>query len=1020
MSMDLIKPRFLFLVSVVLSVSISMTVQALEYEFSDNGLDAVEWDGGRTEYEFADIDNDGHVDILSIGDHGAGISERQHGILVHFGDGTGRWRVEMRGEFGYGGIAIGDVNNDGDWDVGYGMHHDYAENDFGDQQIEVVLGDGSGENWEPWDDGLAAPRNNDDWYGMFGTDFGDINNDGLLDIGSNSFGSGTGLHIYHNLGNGEWEDAFYYFGRMNSACDFVFGDINNDGNLDFACTLEDMEVYLSDGEGNFEFAQFNLPNPPEFEVYLGVDLGDADNDGADDLAFVDGDCQVCVFTYDPERERWNDISDGLPGDRGAWRIDLCDMDMDGNKDIIFSGSEGLEVWLQDPDGDPRWSEEWSMGFEDYSGIQALRAGGDIDHNGLPDIVILVRIRINMMQTRNFIHVLRETSEAEELWIRPVEPGGNELIHAGAARFIDWMAAVPGGEEAEIDLFFSFRGPDGPWEPIVEDFPNGGRYQWIVPGMESRNCFIKYRITAGDETAEAVTPTSFSIIGGDPVPILVIEPMRIEFEDIDVNASAETPLIIRNTGFSEMIVQPLELAIGDVFSFEGGEEEFQLDVDAEEEITVAFTPPEQDMWLDTLFVGSDGGDAAVTLVGRTVGVRGPMLVASPDELDFGRVHVDSVINQRILLINRGDRDAVVNIAGSNDASLTWEPVEDEPVAPEDTLAVVIECSPVGPGNLGTSLVVGYQMGEISVDIVGFGYGIVMLELSAEELIFGPVNISRSAILPLTIYNRGDTARVDIPESQRPQFSWEPVMGAVLLNNDSLVVETIFDPEREGFFESDLVIRHQQGELTVALEGLGIAGALLEPSVQSIDFGQSLINADNLRDLVIYSCGQRTAEFEIDAPDVGPFYWQEMRRQELDPGDSLVVTINFYPEELGEFQGTFRIDHQDGLLRTYLEAECVDEVSVNREVTYPMRFGISKAMPNPFNSELHIEYSVEIDGYTELMIWDISGRLVHVIESGNKHPGSHSITLNLDDLTSGTYLLILTQDSERDLRKVVFLR
>jgi len=98
-------------------------------------------DGGRTELEFADINNDGNIDILSIGDHGSPyINTQEHGVMVWFGDGHGNWNVFQYGDFGYGGIAVGDVNGDGHWDIGYGMHHNYASGDLGDDMLEVALG----------------------------------------------------------------------------------------------------------------------------------------------------------------------------------------------------------------------------------------------------------------------------------------------------------------------------------------------------------------------------------------------------------------------------------------------------------------------------------------------------------------------------------------------------------------------------------------------------------------------------------------------------------------------------------------------------------------------------------------------------------------------------------------------------------------------------------------------------------------------------------------------------------------
>lgn len=47
--------------------------QALSYVESSNGLDTPGLESDRTELEMVDVDLDGHIDIVSIGDHGAGL-----------------------------------------------------------------------------------------------------------------------------------------------------------------------------------------------------------------------------------------------------------------------------------------------------------------------------------------------------------------------------------------------------------------------------------------------------------------------------------------------------------------------------------------------------------------------------------------------------------------------------------------------------------------------------------------------------------------------------------------------------------------------------------------------------------------------------------------------------------------------------------------------------------------------------------------------------------------------------------
>ena len=134
------------------------SLPSISYVESSSGLQSIALDGGRTEIEMADINDDGNIDLLSIGDHGNPfVNTQEHGIMVWFGNGTAaNWTLFQNGNFGYGGIAIGDVDNDGKLDVGYGMHHNYSSSDFGNQLLEVALGDGSGQNWTPWDDSLAT------------------------------------------------------------------------------------------------------------------------------------------------------------------------------------------------------------------------------------------------------------------------------------------------------------------------------------------------------------------------------------------------------------------------------------------------------------------------------------------------------------------------------------------------------------------------------------------------------------------------------------------------------------------------------------------------------------------------------------------------------------------------------------------------------------------------------------------------------------------------------------------------
>ena len=484
----------------------------LTYVESSTGLIPPELEGGHTEIEMGDVNGDGNLDLASIGDHGSPyINTDQHGVMVWLGDGQGTWGVQQTGDFGYGGIALGDVNGDGLVDVAYGMHHNYSGVDLGDQILEVALGDGTGQGWTPWDDGLAA--SGEDW-GMFGTDLADVDNDGDLDVGSVSFGCCAGVHVYLNQGDGTWTQSFGFLGG-NSDMHFVFGDVNGDGNADLAVSQQYESVYLGDGAGGFTAGDGNLP-PPGSQGRAGVSLGDINDDGRADLAYCTATGGLKVWSWTGPGS-WQNLSGSLPVSGVYEDTQLFDMDTDGYLDLVAFGRGQVRVW--GGDGAGGWTEIAAFSTPAADEVMASRVGGDADHNGYPDIV-LVADEGSGYTYQNHARFYRESSSPGSLQIKPVFPRGGEAFRAGSVQFVDWLSAVPAGGPGTVGLELSVHGPGGPWQPLAAGLPNGGRYQWrIPPGMLATNdAYIRYTLTVSPDMAIALTPAAFTILGGAEEPI----------------------------------------------------------------------------------------------------------------------------------------------------------------------------------------------------------------------------------------------------------------------------------------------------------------------------------------------------------------------------------------------------------------------------------------------------------------------------------------------------------------------
>ena len=480
----------------------------LDYVDRSTGLHTPAMEGGDTELELGDVNGDGHVDIVSIGDHGSPyVNTNEHGIMVWFGDGAGTWSVYQNGNFGYGGVALGDVDNDSLMDVGYGMHHNYSGQDFGDQLLEVALGDGTGQNWTPWDNGLAT---NGETWGMFGTDFADVDNDGDLDIGSISFGCCAGVHVYLNNGDGTWSQSFGFLGG-NAGDVFVFGDVNGDGLADFAVTHDDGTVYLGDGAGGFALADGNLPLPAWRH---GVALGDVNDDGQHDLAFVNSSDGLAVWTW-VAPDTWQNLSEALPSSGSFVLAQIADMNLDGYGDVVGlgAGEPGLLV-VYGGDGAGNWQQIASVATPDSCDTAAFRAGVDGDHNGYPDITFVTEENCSWPGGTNRPRFFAESSTPSVVAVFPKYPHGGETFVAGSVRFVEWMAEVPDPSQSEMTIELSLSGPSGPWNLIAQDVPDNGRFQWTIPSTlpTSSNCYLRYSLSTAAGSATAVTPGAFTIIG----------------------------------------------------------------------------------------------------------------------------------------------------------------------------------------------------------------------------------------------------------------------------------------------------------------------------------------------------------------------------------------------------------------------------------------------------------------------------------------------------------------------------
>jgi hypothetical protein len=69
--------------------------------------------------------------------------------------------------------------------------------------------------------------------------------------------------------------------------------------------------------------------------------------------------------------------------------------------------------------------------------------------------------------------------------------------------------------------------------------------------------------------------------------------------------------------------------------------------------------------------------------------------------------------------------------------------------------------------------------------------------------------------------------------------------------------------------------------------------------------------------------------------------------------------------------------------------------------PTSYALLQNYPNPFNPSTTISYSVPKSGYVEIKVHDMLGRLVATLVQGEQSVGTHSVSFNASNLSSGAY-------------------
>jgi len=349
-----------------------------------------------------------------------------------------------------GGVAIGDINNDGLDDI-------YLVGNMVDNQLYLNKGNFTFEDITK-SSGTAVSQG---W--KTGANMVDINGDGWLDIyvclsGKTAPDTRRNKLFINNKDNTFTEKAAEYgLDDPSHSTHSAFFDIDNDGDLDMYLLNHNITVIRE-----FEFAKAKETRDP----YAGDKLYRNDNGHFVDISAAAG-------------IKGNPLGFGLG-------VNIADVNQDGFQDIYVSNDYVEPDYLYINNGDGTFSDEMTNYMQHISYFSMGCDISDINNDGWPDIYTL--------------DMLPEDNKRQKLLYGPENYEHFALLVINGFYFQNMRNMLhlnnTDGTYSEIGQFSGISNTDWSWSPLFADYDNDGWKDLFISNGDFRDYtnrdFLKYK------------------------------------------------------------------------------------------------------------------------------------------------------------------------------------------------------------------------------------------------------------------------------------------------------------------------------------------------------------------------------------------------------------------------------------------------------------------------------------------------------------------------------------------------
>jgi aryl-phospho-beta-D-glucosidase BglC (GH1 family) len=212
------------------------------------------------------------------------------------------------------------------------------------------------------------------------------------------------------------------------------------------------------------------------------------------------------------------------------------------------------------------------------------------------------------------------------------------------------------------------------------------------------------------------------------------------------------------------------------------------------------------------------------------------------------------------------------------------------------------------------------------------------------------------------------------------------------NDGVDIEQCSDFSSNGF-DVGWIENNEWLAYTVQVQTSGVYSAAFNVAAQSAG-GQIFVMVD----------GQGVSFVNIPATG-GWQNWQNVILENINlTAGTHKLTLRFYT-------GNFNLSNIDF---TLISTDIEDEAQL------PVEFDLSQNHPNPFNPSTVVKYSLPVDGFVNISVYNNLGEKVSVLVDGEVIAGKYSVSFDAGNLPSGVYFCRMESGNFISSRKMLLLK